>query len=157
METWEQNVSQDPRAPMVSETCLHPGLKASSFRFRGTIHFVQSVAFGGKIQAILDSNLSMGTTMKAWVANWRRNKGSDRPGYVQIRGWQYRDYVVSSCPFINAGDSDKLVDHLLGKCMTPSIADHMNVARNLHQDLVRFMHETKLPKRLREPRLELNM
>ncbi len=130
--------------------------------------------------------------MKAWVSNWRRNKGSDRPGYVQLTGWQYRDYVVSSCPFINAGDSDKLADHVLRKCMTVSIAtattdgwslldapiaggselynlrndpnqeknvvaDHMDVARNLHQNLVRFMHETKLPKRLREPRLELNM
>ncbi len=33
-----------------------------------------------------------------------------------------RDFVVSSCPFINAGDTDQLVDHLLRKCVTPSMA-----------------------------------
>jgi arylsulfatase A-like enzyme len=33
-----------------------------------------------------------------------------------------RDYVISSCPFINAGDTDQLVDHLLRKCVTPSMA-----------------------------------
>ncbi len=111
---------------------------------------------------------------------------------IKDPSYRGRDYVVSSCPFINAGDSDQLVDHLLRKCVTPSIAtvttdewsllddpiaggselynlrfdanqeknviaDHMDVARSLHQNLVRFMHETKLPKRLLEPRLELRM
>ncbi len=33
-----------------------------------------------------------------------------------------REYVISACPFINAGDTDQLVDHLLRKCMTPSMA-----------------------------------
>jgi arylsulfatase A-like enzyme len=33
-----------------------------------------------------------------------------------------RKYVISSCPFINAGDSDQLVDHLLRRCVTPSMA-----------------------------------
>ena len=33
-----------------------------------------------------------------------------------------RDYVISACPFINAGDTDQLVDHLLRKCVTPSMA-----------------------------------
>jgi arylsulfatase A-like enzyme len=33
-----------------------------------------------------------------------------------------REFVVSSCPFINAGDTDQLVDHLLRKCVTPSMA-----------------------------------
>ncbi len=33
-----------------------------------------------------------------------------------------RRYVVSACPFINAGDTDQLVDHLLRKCVTPSMA-----------------------------------
>ena len=103
-----------------------------------------------------------------------------------------RDYVISSCPFINAGDTDQLVDHLLRKCMTPSmatvttdewsllhdvepggselynlksdpdqernvIAGHMDTAKELHKLLVKFMHETNVPKRLLEPRLELRM
>lgn len=33
-----------------------------------------------------------------------------------------REHVVSGCPFINAGDTDQLVDHLLRKCITPSMA-----------------------------------
>jgi arylsulfatase A-like enzyme len=103
-----------------------------------------------------------------------------------------REFVVSSCPFINAGDTDQLVDHLLRKCVTPSmatittdrwsllhdcepggselydlssdpdqeknaIAQHHDVAKELHQTLVRFMRETNVPQRLLEPRLELRL
>jgi arylsulfatase A-like enzyme len=32
-----------------------------------------------------------------------------------------REYVITGCPFINAGDSDQLVDHLLRKCVVPSM------------------------------------
>jgi arylsulfatase A-like enzyme len=103
-----------------------------------------------------------------------------------------RDHVISACPFINAGDSDQLVDHLLRKCVTPSmatittdewsllygvepggselynlksdpaqeknvIAGHKDIARELHGLLVRFMHDTNVPTRLLEPRLELRL
>ncbi len=33
-----------------------------------------------------------------------------------------RSHVISACPFINAGDTDQLVDHLLRNCVTPSMA-----------------------------------
>jgi arylsulfatase A-like enzyme len=33
-----------------------------------------------------------------------------------------REHVITSCPFINAGDTDQLVDHLLRKCVVPSMA-----------------------------------
>ena len=33
----------------------------------------------------------------------------------------------------------------------------MDVASELHQKLVRFMHETEVPERLLNPRLELRM
>jgi arylsulfatase A-like enzyme len=32
-----------------------------------------------------------------------------------------REYVITGCPFINAGDTDQLVDHLLRKCVVPSM------------------------------------
>jgi arylsulfatase A-like enzyme len=33
-----------------------------------------------------------------------------------------REYVVTACPFINAGDKDQLVDHILRTCVTPSMS-----------------------------------
>ena len=109
---------------------------------------------------------------------------------IENRSSAGRDYVVSSCPFINAGDTDQLVDHLLRKCVTPSmatittdrwsllhdcepggselydlssdpdqqknvIAQHTDVAKELHQLEMKFMRETNVSKRLLEPRLEL--
>jgi len=103
-----------------------------------------------------------------------------------------REHVFSACPFINAGDTDQLVDHILRKCVTPSMATvttdewsllydvepggselynlssdpkqgknviawHPDIARELHQLLVKFMKETKVSKRLLEPRLELRL
>jgi arylsulfatase A-like enzyme len=32
-----------------------------------------------------------------------------------------RDHVFTACPFINAGDTDQLVDHLLRRCVVPSM------------------------------------
>jgi arylsulfatase A-like enzyme len=103
-----------------------------------------------------------------------------------------REYVITGCPFINAGDTDQLVDHLLRKCVVPSmttittdewsllhdcesggselynlksdpeqkknvIGQNHDIARNLHQYLVKFMQETSVPQRLQEPRLELRL
>ena len=103
-----------------------------------------------------------------------------------------RDHVFTACPFINAGDTDQLVDHLLRKCVVPSmatittdkwsllydcepggselydlssdpdqeknvIAANTDVARELHQQLLRFMEDTNVPQRLQEPRLELKL
>ncbi len=103
-----------------------------------------------------------------------------------------REHVLTSCPFINAGDTDQLVDHILRKCVVPSMAtittdkwsmlhdcepggselydlksdpnqekniigQNMDVARELHQLSVKFMHDTNVPQRLIEPRLELRM
>ena len=102
------------------------------------------------------------------------------------------EHVFTACPFINAGDTDQLVDHILRKCVTPSMAtittdewsmlydvepggselynlksdpgqgknvisQHPDIARELHQLLVKFMHETNVPQRLLEPRLELHL
>ena len=39
-------------------------------------------------------------------------KNNSKPG---------REYVITGCPFINAGDTDQLVDHLLRKCVVPSV------------------------------------
>jgi arylsulfatase A-like enzyme len=33
-----------------------------------------------------------------------------------------REYVITACPFMNAGDKDQLVDHIERKCVTPSMA-----------------------------------
>ncbi len=103
-----------------------------------------------------------------------------------------REHVFTACPFINAGDTDQLVDHIRRKCITPSMAtvttdewsllydvepggselynlsqdpkqeknvisQHRDIARELHQLLVKFMRETNVPKRLLEPRLELRL
>jgi arylsulfatase A-like enzyme len=103
-----------------------------------------------------------------------------------------RDYVISGSPFINAGDTDLLVDHVLRQGVTTSmvtittddwsllydvepggselydmktdrkqeknvITQHPQVARELHQLLVKFMRETKVPSRLVETRLELRL
>jgi arylsulfatase A-like enzyme len=103
-----------------------------------------------------------------------------------------REHVFTACPFVNAGDKDQLVDHILRRCVTPSMATittdewsllydvepggselynlstdpwqekniigrHPDVARKLHKLLVSFMHETNVPKRLLEPRLELRL
>ncbi|MBN1191162.1 MAG: sulfatase [Dehalococcoidales bacterium] len=103
-----------------------------------------------------------------------------------------REYVITGCPFINAGDTDQLVDHLLRKCVVPSmttittdewsllhdcqpggselynlksdpdqkeniIGQNHDIARHLHQYLVKFMQETNVPQRLQEPRLELRL
>jgi arylsulfatase A-like enzyme len=103
-----------------------------------------------------------------------------------------REYVITGCPFINAGDTDQLVDHLLRKCVVPSmttittdewsllhdcepggselynlksdpeqkknvLGQNPDIARNLHQYLVKFMQETSVPQRLQEPRLELRL
>jgi hypothetical protein len=32
-----------------------------------------------------------------------------------------REVVFTACPFINAGDTDQLVDHLLRRCVVPSM------------------------------------
>jgi arylsulfatase A-like enzyme len=103
-----------------------------------------------------------------------------------------REYVITGCPFINAGDTDQLVDHLLRKCVVPSmttittdewsllqdcapggselynlksdpeqernvIGQNPDIARDLHQYLVKFMQETNVPQRLQEPRLKLRL
>lgn len=103
-----------------------------------------------------------------------------------------RDWVVSSLPFVNAGDTDLSVDHVRRKSVTDSmstvttkewsllydtapggselfnvvsdpqqetnvISQHPEIARELHQILVRFMKDTKVPPRLMEPRLELRL
>ncbi len=103
-----------------------------------------------------------------------------------------RDYVITACPFINAGDTDQLVDHLLRRCVVPSmttvttdewsflhdcapggselynlksdpdqqrnvIAQHPEIARELHQYMVEFMKDTNVPPHLQEPRLELKL
>lgn len=110
-------------------------------------------------------------------------KNADLPG---------REHVFTACPFINAGDKDQLVDHILRTCVTPSMATvttdewsllydvepggselynlksdpvqknnvinrHPDVARTLHDLLVKFMQETNVPQRLLEPRLELRL
>jgi arylsulfatase A-like enzyme len=31
------------------------------------------------------------------------------------------EYVITGCPFINTGDTDQLVDHILRKCVVPSM------------------------------------
>jgi arylsulfatase A-like enzyme len=121
-----------------------------------------------------------------------RVEGQSLLPFVKNPALPGRNYVVSACPFINAGDTDQLVDHLLRKCMTPSMATittdewsllydvepggselynlksdpnqeknvitrYKDKAIELHQLLVKFMHETKVPPRLLEPRLELRM
>jgi arylsulfatase A-like enzyme len=103
-----------------------------------------------------------------------------------------REQVFTACPFINAGDTDQLVDHIKRKCVVPSmvtittdkwsllydclpggselydlkadpnqeknvISRHSDVARDLHQLLVKFMRETNVPQRLIEPRLDLKL
>jgi arylsulfatase A-like enzyme len=127
--------------------------------------------------------------------------GQEIPAYVEgksllpatkDRSRPGREYVITSCPFINAGDTDQLVDHLLRKCVVPSITTitthewslihdcepggselynlksdpeqknnmigrNTGIACNLHQYLVKFMRETRVPQRLQEPRLELRL
>jgi arylsulfatase A-like enzyme len=103
-----------------------------------------------------------------------------------------REYVITASPFMNAGDTDQLVDHIERSCVTPSMATvttrdwsllydvepggselynlnfdpgqeknlvgrHQDVARELHQLLVNFMQQTKVPKRFLDPRLELRL
>ena len=103
-----------------------------------------------------------------------------------------REYVVSSLPFINAGDTDLSVDHIKRKGLTTSmstvttnewsllydpepggselynvasdpgqltnvISKHKDIADELHQLLVKFMRETKVPKKLLDTRLELRL
>ena len=102
------------------------------------------------------------------------------------------EYVISSLPFINAGDTDLSVDHIRRQSITDSMSSittkewsllydtepggselyylesdpqqkknvihqHPDIARELHQLLVKFMIDTKVPQRLREPRLELRL
>jgi len=45
-----------------------------------------------------------------------------------------RDYVITSCPLINAGDTDQLVDHILRKCVVPSMATVTNEEWSLLHD-----------------------
>ena len=56
--------------------------------------------------------------------------GRKIPSYVEGRsllsaiknpGQSGREHVFTACPFINAGDTDQLVDHLLRKCVVPSM------------------------------------
>ncbi|MFC1901261.1 sulfatase [Chloroflexota bacterium] len=57
--------------------------------------------------------------------------GQEIPSFVEGRsllpaiknpGTLGREQVFTACPFINAGDTDQLVDHLLRKCAVPSMA-----------------------------------
>jgi arylsulfatase A-like enzyme len=56
--------------------------------------------------------------------------GQEIPSYVEGRsllpvirnpGQAGREHVLTACPFINAGDTDQLVDHILRKCVVPSM------------------------------------
>jgi arylsulfatase A-like enzyme len=56
--------------------------------------------------------------------------GQDIPSYVEgksllpaVRDTSTpgREVVFTACPFINAGDTDQLVDHLLRRCVVPSM------------------------------------